>query len=297
MASLYEQYMTSVSAMDQRREQERQLALQQQAQRLRERALAEQIRAAGVSEAQSADQLGILRDRLGFDVRQYEDELGRMVEVPVEFDNGVTRNLMLSGENAYKYLLDERQLAQSGAAFDLARRQEEREDLLRTQLGQARSFLTTGDRTDTEIRDYINTLDPEVQNEIAPLASQAFQTRVGAGISPIEDFQSVTDPVTGRPVALQGTGLGQRTRGLGTTQSYYGAPDPYQTVFDYTTENMLLRSGTGATRSMGEFGGYVPQRSYPQDPFLGSLSKPAPTPFDRLNLQNLGYIESPALDR
>jgi hypothetical protein len=296
MASLYEQYMTSVSAMDQRREQERQLALQQQAQRLRERALAEQIRAAGVSEAQSAQQIGVLRDRLGLDVRQYEDELGRMVTVPVEFD-GTTYDFELSPENAYRYKLDERQLAQSGVAADLTRRQLERDELLRTQLGQARSFLTTGDRTDTEIRDYINTLDPEVQNEIAPLASQAFQTRVGAGISPVEDFQSVTDPVTGRPVALQGTGLGQRTRGLGTTQSYYGAPDPYQTVFDYTTENMLLRSGTGATRSMGEFGGYVPQRSYPQDPFLGSLSKPAPTPFDRLNLQNLGYIESPALDR
>ena len=296
MASLYEQYMTSVSAMDQRREQERQLALQQQAQRLRERALAEQIRAAGVSEAQNAQQLGVLRDRLGLDVRQYEDELGRMVTVPVEFD-GTTYDFELSPENAYRYKLNERQLAQSGVTADLTRRQLERDELLRTQLGQARSFLTTGDRTDTEIRDYINTLDPEVQKEIAPLASQAFQTRVGAGISPVEDFQSVTDPVTGRPVALQGTGLGQRTRGLGTTQSYYGAPDPYQTVFDYSTENMLLRSGTGATRSMGEFGGYVPQRSYPQDPFLGSLSKPAPTPFDRLNLQNLGYIESPALDR
>jgi len=288
--------MTSVSAMDQRREQERQLALQQQAQRLRERALAEQIRAAGVSETQSAQQLGILRDRLGFDVRQYEDELGRMVTVPVEFD-GTTYDFELSPENAYRYRLSERQLAQSELEADLARRERERGELLRTQLGQARRFLTTGDRTDTEIRDYINTLDPEVQNEIAPLASQAFQTRVGAGISPIEDFQSVTDPVTGRPVALQGTGLGQRTRGLGTTQSYYGAPDPYQTVFDYTPENMMLRSGTGATRSMGEFGGYVPQRSYPQDPFLGSLSKPAPTPFDRLNLQNLEYIESPALDR
>jgi hypothetical protein len=296
MASLYEQYMTSVSAMDQRREQERQLALQQQAQRLRERALAEQIRAAGVSEAQNAQQIGVLRDRLGLDVRQYEDELGRMVTVPVEFD-GTTYDFELSPENAYRYKLDERQLAQSGVAADLTRRQLERDELLRTQLGQARSFLTTGDRTDTEIRDYINTLDPEVQNEIAPLASQAFQTRVGAGISPVEDFQSVTDPVTGRPVALQGTGLGQRTRGLGTTQSYYGAPNPYETIFDYSSENTVLRSGTGATRSMGEFGGYVPQRSYPQDPFLGSLSKPAPTPFDRLNLQNLGYIESPALDR
>jgi len=296
MASLYEQYMTSVSAMDQRREQERQLALQQQAQRLRERALAEQIRAAGVSEAQGAQQLGVLRDRLGLDVRQYEDELGRMVTVPVEFD-GTTYDFELSPENAYRYKLDERQLAQSGVAADLTRRQLERDELLRTQLGQARSFLTTGDRTDTEIRDYINTLDPEVQNEIAPLASQAFQTRVGAGVSPVEDFQSVTDPVTGRPVALQGTGLGQRTRGLGTTQSYYGAPNPYETIFDYSQENTVLRSGTGATRSMGEFGGYVPQRSYPQDPFLGSLSKPAPTPFDRLNLQNLGYIESPALDR
>ena len=296
MASLYEQYMTSVSAMDQRREQERQLALQQQAQRLRERALAEQIRAAGVSEAQGAQQLGVLRDRLGLDVRQYEDELGRMVTVPVEFD-GTTYDFELSPENAYRYKLNERQLAQSGVAADLTRRQLERDELLRTQLGQARSFLTTGDRTDTEIRDYINTLDPEVQNEIAPLASQAFQTRVGAGISPVEDFQSVTDPVTGRPVALQGTGLGQRTRGLGTTQSYYGAPNPYETIFDYSTENTVLRSGAGATRSMGEFGGYVPQRSYPQDPFLGSLSKPAPTPFDRLNLQNLGYIESPALDR
>ena len=74
MASLYEQYMTSVSAMDQRREQERQLALQQQAQQLRERALAEQIRAAGVSEAQDAERLGLMGEDVALRREQFDTE-------------------------------------------------------------------------------------------------------------------------------------------------------------------------------------------------------------------------------
>jgi multidrug efflux pump subunit AcrA (membrane-fusion protein) len=74
MASLYEQYMTSVSAMDQRREQERQLALQQQAQQLRERALAEQIRAAGVSEAQDAQRLGLMGQDVALRREQFDTE-------------------------------------------------------------------------------------------------------------------------------------------------------------------------------------------------------------------------------
>jgi len=74
MASLYEQYMTSVSAMDQRREQERQFALQQQAQQLRERALAEQIRAAGVSEAQDAERLGLMGEDVALRREQFDTE-------------------------------------------------------------------------------------------------------------------------------------------------------------------------------------------------------------------------------
>lgn len=74
MASLYEQYMNSVSAMDQRREQERQFALQQQAQQLRERALAEQIRAAGVSEAQDAERLGLMGQDVALRREQFDTE-------------------------------------------------------------------------------------------------------------------------------------------------------------------------------------------------------------------------------
>jgi len=74
MASLYEQYMTSVSAMDQRREQERQFALQQQAQQLRERALAEQIRAAGVSEAQDAERIGLMGQDVALRREQFDTE-------------------------------------------------------------------------------------------------------------------------------------------------------------------------------------------------------------------------------
>ena len=66
--------MTSVSAMDQRREQERQLALQQQAQQLRERALAEQIRAAGVSEAQDAERLGLMGEDVALRREQFDTE-------------------------------------------------------------------------------------------------------------------------------------------------------------------------------------------------------------------------------
>jgi hypothetical protein len=66
--------MTSVSAMDQRREQERQFALQQQAQQLRERALAEQIRAAGVSEAQDAERLGLMGQDVALRREQFDTE-------------------------------------------------------------------------------------------------------------------------------------------------------------------------------------------------------------------------------
>lgn len=96
MASLYEQYMTSVTARDQRLEQERQRALEQQALRLRERALAEQMRAAGVSEAQREEELGLMRDQFETE-KEYQDYLSsQMREATIKTKEGETIRTMLT---------------------------------------------------------------------------------------------------------------------------------------------------------------------------------------------------------
>lgn len=279
--------MTSVTARDQRLEQERQRALQQQLLALRERTLAEEIRAAGVAEDLAERQFGLLSDE-----QEYQRSLAR----PITFttDEGQEVTGIYTPEQQLAFIRQQESPSALRMA-DLAERQLERQDLLRNQLSEAIRFFYTGDRTDTELRDYFVGLDPEVQASLEREFGTAIQTRTGAGMSPIEGPLYVTDPATGGRTQIAGTGAGAgaRTRGLGTIQARYGAPDPYQTIFDPSVENALLRAATGATRSAGEgqFTGYV-QQAVNQQPdftqtFARSAYEPAPTPFNKLTQQDL----------
>ena len=144
MASLYEQYMTSVSAMDQRREQERQLALQQQAQQLRERALAEQIRAAGVSEAQDAERLGLMGEdvalrREQFDTeKEYQDYLRSLSkDVTVTTRDGQQLTITATPGQIISGLLPEKEDPYSAYQFRMTRAPIETASVFNRLLGQA----------------------------------------------------------------------------------------------------------------------------------------------------------------
>ena len=244
MASLYEQYMTSISAMDERREQERQFALQQQAQRLRERALLEQIRAAGVSEEQAGQLLQLNREKLEEDIRssgvaesqaaqslglsrraqslserQYEESQERRVPISVDY-GGQTYDLsvypeqfplFMSGEQATRSYLDEQ------------REREENEALL-SEFGEARNRIFTGNMDDTQLTGYVLGLNPKVQTMLAPDIGAYF----GSGSR------------YGQPQAVG--------RGIGAFRGRYGG-DSFSTIFDTNPNNFRFRQGIGATRS------------------------------------------------
>lgn len=244
MASLYEQYMASVSAMDERREQERQLALQRQALQLRERSLLEQIRAAGVSESQAGQLLQLNREKLEEDIRssgvaesqaaqslglsgraqslaerQYDESQERRVPISVDY-GGQTYDLsvypeqfplFMSGEQATRSYLDEQ------------REREENEALL-SEFGEARRQIYSGGMDDQQLTGYVLGLNPKVQAMLEP--------DIGAYLGSGAQY--------GQPQTVP--------RGIGAFRTRSGQ-DPFRTIFDTNTSNITFRQRIGATRS------------------------------------------------